>query len=206
MKKCSKCFEVKSLNSFNCCSKAKDGLRSECKICQKKYNQIWRENANKIELSVRAKQWREQNKERLALYEKGRGVEKQRLWRLKNPNYVKTYNDNYYAINRTYISARKKAHPEKGLAQNARRRAAKLRATPIWANQFFIEEIYNLARLRTKSTGVKYHVDHIVPLKSRIVCGLHVEHNLQLVPASLNLSKGNRFWPDMPSNTLGEPE
>ena len=75
---------------------------------------------------------------------------------------------------------------------------AKLRATPGWANNFFITEIFDLAARRTKATGIVHHVDHIVPLKSDIVCGLHVEHNLQVVPARVNLAKSNRYWPDMP--------
>lgn len=73
-----------------------------------------------------------------------------------------------------------------------------MRATPSWANPFFIEEAYHLAKLRSEMTGFAWHVDHVVPLKSRIVCGLHVEHNLAVVPAPYNLSKGNRHWPDMP--------
>lgn len=34
-------------------------------------------------------------------------------------------------------------------------------------------------------------------MNSKIVCGLHVEHNLQVVPAAYNMLKGNRIWPDM---------
>ena len=55
-----------------------------------------------------------------------------------------------------------------------------------------------MAALRNKLTGVKWEVDHIVPLASRIVCGLHAETNLRVVPKLVNRIKGNRFWPDMP--------
>jgi hypothetical protein len=71
-------------------------------------------------------------------------------------------------------------------AYNAKRRASKLNATPNWANLITIKEIY-----RTCPPG--YHVDHIVPLQGKLVCGLHCEFNLQHLPASENLSKGNRF-------------
>jgi hypothetical protein len=81
-----------------------------------------------------------------------------------------------------------------------RRYAAKLKATVLWANAFFIEEAYDLAAKRTVATGIRWHVDHIVPLVNRLVCGLHVEHNLRVVPASVNWSKNNRYWPDMPES------
>lgn len=75
----------------------------------------------------------------------------------------------------------------------ARRRATKLMATPRWANHAAIARIYECARF------IEVHVDHIVPLISKRVCGLHVEHNLQLLSSSENSRKGNRYWPDMPA-------
>ncbi len=91
-----------------------------------------------------------------------------------------------------------KTHPDV-LNRNTRLRVArKLRATPAWANEFFIAEAYALAKLREKICGGKWHVDHVVPLRSKLVCGLHVEHNLRVIPAMENWRKNNRVWPDMP--------
>lgn len=82
--------------------------------------------------------------------------------------------------------------------KEARRRATKKKATPSWANEFFIQEIYHLSNLRTRTTGVSWEVDHIVPLNSKLVCGLHVENNLQVIPESYNRRKSNIYWPNMP--------
>ena len=91
------------------------------------------------------------------------------------------------------------ANPHKVAAKSARRRAAKYKAKPAWANAFFIEEIYDLAQRRTKLLGVPHVVDHIVPLNSPLVCGLHTERNLRVISAAHNLAKSNKYWPDMPS-------
>lgn len=58
--------------------------------------------------------------------------------------------------------------------------------------QWMIQEIYSLARLRTDVTGVPHEVDHIVPINGKDVCGLHVPHNLQVLTQAENRSKGNR--------------
>lgn len=84
-------------------------------------------------------------------------------------------------------------------ARGAAYKAKRLNATPSWANEFFIKEAYSLARLRSRILGFKWHVDHIVPLRSKVVCGLHVENNLQVIPAIQNCIKQNRFWPEMPT-------
>jgi hypothetical protein len=60
-----------------------------------------------------------------------------------------------------------------------------------WSIRFFEEEAYELSNLRTKMTGIKWDVDHTIPLKSPEVSGLHVHNNLQVVPATSNKRKGN---------------
>lgn len=71
-------------------------------------------------------------------------------------------------------------------ANNAKRRAAKRQATPAWACQDAIKALY-------EQCPIGYHVDHIYPLTSDWVCGLHVLENLQVIPEQENLSKGNRY-------------
>jgi len=71
-------------------------------------------------------------------------------------------------------------------ALEAKRRALKLKATPKFANLEKIREIY-------KNCPKGYHVDHIVPLQGKEVCGLHVEWNLQYLTPSDNHSKSNKL-------------
>lgn len=155
-----------------------------------------------------AEYWRK-NRERLRVHRKD--------YNIRNADRIREANARYYAANKPQLSdinARyRRANTPKireyqrtwylankpvAYAAAARRRAAKLQATPAWANEFFIQEAYSLAKLREKVCGGKWHVDHVVPLKSPLVCGLHVEHNLRVVPAAVNLAKKNYYWPDMP--------
>lgn len=72
-----------------------------------------------------------------------------------------------------------------------KRRANKLKAIPKWANLDKIKAIY------VEASNLGMSVDHIVPLQSEFVCGLHVENNLEIIPLIDNMSKNNRYWPDM---------
>ena len=87
---------------------------------------------------------------------------------------------------------------EKFCNQRAIRRAVTKQATPSWANQQKILKIYKLQKRLNAITPRKYHVDHIVPLNSNLVCGLHNEFNLRIVDSKENLSKSNKLWPNMP--------
>ena len=82
-----------------------------------------------------------------------------------------------------------------------RRRVAEKQAFPKWANKEIIDLIYQQADDLTTTTGTRYSVDHIVPLRGKLVSGLHVEHNLRVLPLTENVSKTNKFDVSM-SNLL----
>lgn len=73
------------------------------------------------------------------------------------------------------------------------RRKKRDKSMPLWANKTAIKEIYLRARQFTIETGIKHEVDHIIPSNHPLVCGLHVEHNLQIITEEENISKSNKF-------------
>ena len=83
---------------------------------------------------------------------------------------------------------------EKWRGIKARRRARLLQASPVLDSEYLwmINEVYDLASLREKCTGVKWEVDHIIPLQGKEVCGLHVPWNLQVITQTENRRKGNK--------------
>lgn len=77
-----------------------------------------------------------------------------------------------------------------------KRRAKKLKAIPKWSSDFdafVMQEAAKLAKLRQKHLGMEFHVDHCIPLQGKFVSGLHCADNLQVIPASQNLEKGNKL-------------
>lgn len=131
-----------------------------------------------------------------------------------NDNYRKgATRERYLALTKAAVKRRKQEAPEifKAYAKrwrakypaerrhySAARRARRLRATPAWADQKALRKVYQKAEQHRKLTGHEVHVDHIVPLKHALVCGLHVPDNLQIVMGKFNLKKGNLSWPGMP--------
>ena len=134
-------------------------------------------NACKVCKLKLKKEWYEKNKETL--------VQKSRDYRKNNKDKTRQATKKWESLN-----------VAKCRAKEARRRAAKIQRTPKWLNSedhLKIEEEYMMAKKLEAITGDVYHVDHIVPLRGVNVSGLHVPWNLQVLEASENLSKGNRY-------------
>ena len=193
MKFCKKCGETKPTCEFYKWSRSRDGLQSHCKACQLANVAAWRE-ANPDKARAKASKWYAENADKArakaaewyaANLDKARA--KASKWRAANPDKVEANNAKRGAENPEKAKARTAKwyaeNPEKARANNAKRRARKLRATPAWADTSAIAALY-------AACPSGYHVDHVVPLKGKKVCGLHVHNNLQYLTAGENMRKG----------------
>ncbi len=110
---------------------------------------------------------------------------KQKEYREKHKKEKAVYDKNFSKENAAYRNSLKSANRAK----------RKQRIVP-WDKEltdFVTIEAYDLAKLRNKVTGISWHVDHVIPLCGKNICGLHVWNNLRVIPASENLRKGNRI-------------
>jgi hypothetical protein len=147
---------------------------------------------NRDKRSAYAKQYRKNNPEKVK--------EQVKAWVKANPEKIKGYmkkaSKAWHERNPDYQSNFYKAHKERYVAARARRRAAQESATPTWLtaiDKAMIQEMYDVSEARYIQTGIKHHVDHIVPINGKGVAGMHVPWNLQVITAHENLSKGWRF-------------
>lgn len=112
----------------------------------------------------------------------------------------KEYARKNYLKNKQKVDARNKEwfeqNPHKRTQYVNKRRAAKLNATPNWIDNAKISMVYEKAKWLGKLTGKEYHVDHVVPLQGKNVCGLHCWANLQILEKKLNIRKSNKFKGD----------
>ncbi len=110
---------------------------------------------------------------------------------------IREYNTAYNAMNPEIMRQSKqkyaKTNPDVRVRLKLKRRLAERQAMPVWADRVRIRAIYQRCRALAEKTGQEWHVDHIVPLRGKTVCGLHVAENLQILPALANTRKSNKF-------------
>jgi ATPase subunit of ABC transporter with duplicated ATPase domains len=175
-KQCTLCKIEKNFANFHQEKSRKDGFHPWCKQCKGERQKSYYEN-NKPEILERQAKYQKNNEQKI------KDASKVRAKR----NYDK---DPKKSVQRVldYI----KKNPQKNAERSAMHRAILLQATPPWADRRLIEEVYEFA-VEFKEFGFDVHVDHIVPLKGKNVCGLHVQKNLRVCLAVINLSKGNKY-------------
>lgn len=125
-----------------------------------------------------------------------------RAWIGAHPEKFKQHCRNWNSRNRLKRRAIakkwRKNNPGKNVAHSLLRQTKIKRATPAWFERRAVEQIYvNAARISAE-TEFPHVVDHIVPLTSKLVCGLHCLANLQILSADKNTDKHNLYWPDRP--------
>jgi hypothetical protein len=169
-KLCRKCGTVKTKSLFAKHRNRADEVQVYCFKCmaalrhERQYDKRrWADNTTRQLELERHRQYINANKEYWLEY----GRLKSREQRLKSPG------------------AKKQA--------NILRQYAGTRATSRWADLDKINAIYIEARLLTSIDGILRNVDHIIPLRNKLVCGLHVENNLQILTKLENEEKHNKF-------------
>ena len=121
-------------------------------------------------------------------------------WLKENPNKIKQYSATQYlkyesekhkwhARNKKYAAT----HKDKVNAKTVAYQLAKANRLPKWADIEKIKGLYKQAVLKSIETGIQWHVDHIYPLRGKLVSGLHVPENLQVIPGIENVKKANRY-------------
>ena len=105
-------------------------------------------------------------------------------WRQSNPEKSAAYSRKYVNKNKS-----------KRNLWTANYRQCKDDRMPAWLNSGQIAEMEGVYEYCSalRSAGLDYHVDHVVPLRGKIVSGLHVPWNLQVISGADNVRKGNRF-------------
>jgi hypothetical protein len=158
---------------------------------QKEYaHQYWLDN--KASESARIKTWKVVNKEKLK--------QQAKEYNEKNCEKITEQKQKYYLRIKekraVYAKEYGKNNPHIINKASAKRKASKLDRTPSWLTDddlWIINEIYDLAAKRTKMHGFKWHVDHIIPLQGKLVSGLHVPANMQVISATDNHRKNNKY-------------
>lgn len=178
-KHCWNCKETKPISCFSKQTRSKDGLQSQCKECDKRTREKNKEQRLKYN-----REYYYNNQEQLLTKKKEYYVNNKEIILNKNSKYYKENYDKIYKVKKPYCRIK-----------SAERRAIKLKATPKWLTKEHKENIkleYSLAEWCSKVLNEPYEVDHIVPLRGKDVCGLHVPWNLQVISAKDNRIKNNK--------------
>lgn len=214
-KTCKICNKIKPIDQFHLHKSMKDGHDSKCKKCHNIACRQWEINNSKRRREIARKskiKHMDARREYDRKYEKDNADyirERKNKHRAKNIDRFRKKDAAYYLKNKDFLSAKEKEYRKNNpilcRLRALKRRAAKKLSIPIWYDDFddfVFEEAEILRRERQGLTGIKWHIDHIVPLQSKIVCGLHSYINVAVIPAIENQRKLNNYWPDMPTGAV----
>ncbi len=189
-KTCTRCGATKQISEFPLC---RGRPRARCKPCHSQDAMNWALK-NHDRYKARMLEWHKENKQPRFMGPPLPDHVKKERKRIASAKWRANNKERFDAMRKNWANK----NAGRRLAITRRRQTRLLKACPAWANHFFIDEIYDLRARREAALGIKFDVDHIVPLRGKTVCGLHVEYNLAIIPRRQNRIKHNHSWPDMP--------
>jgi len=174
-----------------------------CPDCRKIYAKN-KYHSDSIYRQNRIKSAKQQEKKNQAKYNarKRRRYQEDEMFREKRLAQINKRNREKWKNNKEWRNKKKekvkqwiKENPAKRLAHEKFKQAKRKQRVAFWAKKSKIAFVYQEARKLSLQTGIKHHVDHIYPMISDYMCGLHVESNLQILTAEENCRKSNLVWP-----------
>lgn len=150
--------------------------RQYCKDCDKARKAKWR--AGRLDKhNAKGLEWVRNNPDKRKISSK--------KWRDRNPDKCRELKARWLSKNKDIA-----------LSYTSNRRRRVRNATPKWVtdtDMCVMRSMYLECRRISSESGVPHHVDHVIPLKGKNVCGLHVPYNLRIIPKHDNLMKSNHF-------------
>lgn len=192
-------MKIKECVDCNSVFEAKSDAAKYCSSCKTRRVSEYNKAAylkNKEKILAGKKEYYQTNRE--SIIEKKKEYNKGYWERPEIKAHIKEYRKEYYKDNKESIVEKKREYNQRPEVKarrnhnNKLREVRKMQAVPAWFDKEEVKYIYQLAKER----GLE--VDHMVPLKSDLVCGLHVQDNLRCISTELNRRKSNLYWPDMP--------
>lgn len=171
-KQCSACNEAKPPSSFGRDKSRRDGLNVYCRLCANSKSVAYsKANPERIR-AIKAKS-------------QAANIDRYVEWRVQNGAKLREYWVKYGKRYRTERRA-------ETCAKARRQQAARRNAVPLWFDKELEQAVYREAE-RRRLAGEDVEVDHIVPIISPFVCGLHWHGNLRIVSTAINRAKSNRL-------------
>lgn len=164
MKTCTGCGESFPIEVF-----VNPKKNSRCPPCKKQYlAEYYQKNREKA--LAKRKEVYAKNREKI--------IEESRVYRRENKDKIQDY------------CFRNKAKRNQRAQE---RRVAVRKATTPWYDPQYLRDLYENIKEAEAIFKTKFHVDHIIPLTHKAVCGLHTQENFQILTAQANWIKNNRW-------------
>lgn len=225
VKVCTKCKEEKPVVEFSTQkSRGKLYVNNKCNICTKRYhdqyrmcntekfrsyNATYESNVNIVTPEYKKCPKCEKTKKNIEFFKRSKTKTGLSSWckdcKKEYHRYIKKASDKksyqkYSDKIKQKVRAYRKNNIDKVREFSANRRCVKINATPNWLDSNHRKQITKLHE-KALSLGEEHEVDHIIPLKNELVCGLHVPWNMQVLTQKQNRTKSNKFDGTYDNNT-----